>query len=161
LPRCPWTDGRLSTELGLPGLLALEKDRPLCLSSAQCDHPGAVVVDLGTLQWLRAVVWRGCVFSCALDVSLDGRTWQPWHGERRDGSGDAVLTGDATIARYVRVSPQGLPLVYLREVSVWSSPLTQPPPVARQGGPVLPRVPTGPWEPLSRLVQAAPAASTR
>lgn len=121
-PSCPFTDGHLGTALGLLKALALEKGIDACHFDSDCAAPNSLVVDLGSLQQLDAIVWRGCS-SCEVRVSLDGATWLAWPDEQREGSSDAVVTGDPFVVRYVRVQGDAFLTWDLREVSVWARPL--------------------------------------
>jgi hypothetical protein len=127
-PTCPFTDGHLGTELGLLKALALAKGLDVCEQDRDCAAPNSLVLDLGSLRQLDAVVWRGCSF-CTVQVSLDGATWLDWPDERREGSSDAVTTGDPFVVRYVRVQGTVFLTWHLREVSVWARPLLSVPPL--------------------------------
>jgi hypothetical protein len=127
-PTCPFTDGHLGTALGLLKALALAKGLDVCEQERDCAAPNALVLDLGSLQQLDAVVWRGCSF-CSVQLSLDGTTWLDWPDEQREGSSDAITTGDPFVVRYVRVQGNVFLTWDLREVSVWARPLLSVPPL--------------------------------
>jgi hypothetical protein len=127
-PTCPFTDGHLGTRLGLLKALELARGLDVCERESDCAAPNSLVLDLGSLQQLDAVVWRGCSF-CSVQVSLDGISWLDWPDEQREGSSDAITTGDPFVVRYVRVQGNVFLTWDLREVSVWTRPLLSVPPL--------------------------------
>jgi hypothetical protein len=145
---CPFTDGRLATELGLHEALRLV-GRPSCQYDDECSAPAApnaFVLDLGEVRVMRAVLLRDC--GCQVELSLDGTRWYPWLQERREGTaGDVVVTGAPVPAQHVRLVGDVFTSWRLREVSVFADrplpvPVTVPPLPARPPAPpVAPALP--------------------
>ena len=108
----------------------------------QCAQPPVAVasIDLGRAEYLGDVLVRGCLATCLVETSLNGRTWSSGVSVDRDEFAVPNLKNQR--ARFVRVQPFGTPrgvttpvpfsadsandLSSVREVSVWAG--TPPPP---------------------------------
>lgn len=123
--QCPFTDGRLSTALGLSGALKVTP-KDACTSSS-CAQPNTLVIDLDDIRLMKAVVWRGCTSCHTPELSLDGETWVAWPDATVTGADEAVVTGPSIPARYVRVQGDAFIFWELRELSIWTDPLLPPP----------------------------------
>lgn len=124
-PGCRYTDGLLSDEVGLHYAIQNSK---ACGFAQRCDHPNALVVDLGAVRVVDLVVQRGCRADCPVDVSVDGTNWAPLVVLSRTGvRPDAALDVVPAPARYVRVAYGTFDLWDARELSVFGRPLPQLP----------------------------------
>jgi hypothetical protein len=140
LRSCPFTDGRLGTELGLRNALAL-LPKDVCKWDGDCAAPNSFLVDLGSPRLVRAVVLRNC--RCTVELSPDGTTWLDWPLERTEGGADNVVSGPPVPARHVRIRGDVFTSWHLREISVWSDPLL-PVPVPVRPAPPRPPATTPP-----------------
>jgi len=101
---CPMTDGDLTAAARLEGLGK--------------KAVSGVVLDLGSVRPVDLVVARGFAGQFLVEVSTDGKVWQPVGSEL--GRTVAVTPPGRPSARFVRVrSPAGLDESLAAEVSVW------------------------------------------
>ena len=115
--RCPVTDGDFTTRLPTPAVTTTTTASPGVTTAAQSD---SVTVDLGRARDVPLVVVRGC--QCEVEGSLDGQSWTPLG---RSTGFTAVVPARTGAARHVRLT--GL-LTDVREVSVWDTAPSAPPP---------------------------------
>jgi hypothetical protein len=102
--RCAVTDGDLLT--------------PARLAAADAAVTTGVVVDLGHARPIHLVVVRGLAGSYLVELSHDGKTYQPI--TTSTDSTNTVQPAGHPAARYVRVrSPNGLDESLMAEISVW------------------------------------------
>ena len=114
--RCDLTDGDLTGAASAPFVCPAPPAAPAPTTSTVCQRPVAVVIDLGRTVPGELVVVRGCEEACPVDVSADGRTFQPAGAATGDFSAVAL---DGRPLAAVRIG-LGRPLDDdLREVSVW------------------------------------------
>lgn len=105
LSPCPVTDGDFGSTLA-----------PAPQGTAEARS--GVAVDLGRARAVSLVVVRGCPGDCAVESSVDGRSWRIL--ATRSGAGTTVAPPAGTTARWIRVrSPAGADLSRMAEVSVW------------------------------------------
>ncbi len=101
---CPMTDGDLTTASRLKG--------------AGKKVVTGVVLDLGSVRPVALVVARGFAGQFLVEVSTDGKAWQPVGSEL--GRSVALALPGRPSARFVRVrAPAGLDESLAAEVSVW------------------------------------------
>lgn len=103
-PRCGVTDGDLLS--------------PASLRAARGANVTGVVVDLGRIRPIHLVVARGVAGSYLIELSKDGKTYQPI--STTSEAPFAIQPAGHPVARYVRVrSPSGLGESLMTEISVW------------------------------------------